>query len=207
MMSDHIIMAGAPSGLKLPDGVSTQTERVGNQNDRIVSKLHGDLWECASRGRLFHACSQAATTTTIALAAVYTGLCLSNPVASTVVLEVRAVGIALSVAPAGIATCTLAGGYAAGGVTVHTTPLVTYNCKLGNATAATGLADAAATLVGAPRDIMPLVGGFTAGALYPHQGIHMIQGGICIPAGGYVFIETLTVAIGFFGIWWAEWPA
>jgi len=200
------MMAGAPSGLKYPDGVPSEVERVGQQGDRIVSGLHGDLWELAARGMLFHACSQAATTTTIALNATYTGLCLSNPAASGKNLEPRAVGIALSAAPAGIATIALGGGYAAAGVVGHTTPLTTFNSKLGDVTAASGLADAAATLVGTPRDIMPLIGGFTAAALYSHGGIHAIDGGICIPPGGYVFIETLTVVVGFFGIWWAEFP-
>jgi len=200
-------IAGSVTTLKQPDGVETQIERIGQQLDQIGSKLHGDLWEVASRGQLFHACSQAATTTTIALATTYTGLCLSNPAASGVTLEIRAVGIGLSVAPAGIATCTLGGGYTAAGVVTHTTPLVTYNCLLGNAAAALAKADGACTLPAGPRDIMPLIGGFTAGALYAHGGIHFIQGALAVPPGGYVFIETLTVVIGFFGIWWSEWPS
>jgi hypothetical protein len=117
------------------------------------------------------------------------------------------VGFALSVAPVGIATIALGGGMTAAGVATHTTPLTTFNCKLGDATASTGLADAACTLPAGPRVIMPLANGFTAGALYAGRGVFNLGGGICIPPGGYVFVYTLTVAIGFFGIWWAEFPA
>lgn len=206
-MSDTRMPIGT-AGMQQDEGVPTTIVRVGEQLEAISGQLHGNLWELSRRGQLYFAASQAATTTTIALATTYTGLCLSNPAASGVNIEVHRVGVALSVAPAGIASIGLAGGYAAAGVVTHTTPLTVYNCKLGTvATAATAKADAAATLVGTPLDIMPLIGGFTAGALYANDGGYFnIDGAICIPPGGYVFVQTLTVAVGFFGIWWSEWP-
>ena len=195
------------AGLQQPEGVETEVVRIGKQLDAIVSQLHGSNWEMASRGQMYNACSQAATTTTIALAATSTGLCLSNPAASGVNLEVHKVGIALSVAPAAEATISLAGGYAAAGVTTHTTPLTVYNNKIGViATAASGLADAAATLVGTPIDIMPLIGAGAAAAEVPVPGYFHIDGAVVVPPGAYVFIETLTVVIGWFGIWWTESP-
>ncbi len=204
-MAGVLMMSGAPSGLKYPDGVGSEVERIGQQGDRMVSQLHGPMYELASRGRLFHAASQAATTTTIALATTYTGLCLSNPTGNLMNLEPRMIGWALSVAPAAEATTALGGGYLAAGVETHTTPLTTYNCLLGNAAAATGLADAACTLPAGPRVIMPLEGAFTAAALgLPGKGQPI--SGIVIPPGGYVFFYTLTVSVGFFGIFWSEFP-
>ncbi len=73
------IMPNGAAGLNQGEGVLTEVERIGRQLDRIVSQLHGPLYEFAGRGQMFNACSQAATTSTIALATTYTGLCLSNP--------------------------------------------------------------------------------------------------------------------------------
>ena len=196
------------AGLQLDEGIPTGITRIGQQLDQITGQLHGRLWELSYRGQLYFACSQAATTTTIALDTTYTGLCLSNPAASGKVLEVHRVGVALSVAPVAEATISLAGGYAAAGVTTHTTPLTVYSTKLGtSAAAAVAKADGAATIVGTPLDIMPLMGAGAAGEEIPMPGYFNIDGAVCIPAGGYVFIESLTVVVGFFGIWWSEWPA
>jgi len=203
---NEVFMSGSPSGLKHPDGVATLLARIGPQGDRMVSQLHGKLYEQAQRQQLFFAASQAATTTTIALATTYTGLCLSNPAGNTKKLAVRQVGIALSVAPAGIAAIGLGGGYAAAGVVTHTTALTTYCTDIGNGAAATGLADGAATLVGTPLVIMPIIGGFTAGALYSHGGVVDMEGAIVLNPGAYCFIYTLTVVVGFFGITWEEMP-
>jgi hypothetical protein len=203
-MAENRIEAGEVANNKLEDYQPSEVVRVGAQLDQIVSEIHADLGAAAA-GNLFNACSQAATTTTIALDVTYTGLCLSNPQLSRKVLEVMGVGIALSVAPAARATICLAGGYALLGVVTHTTPLAVQGAQL-DPSGAVGLADAACTLPGAPRDIMPLMGAFTAAALYPHGGYHRVEGGLVIPPGGYVFIETLTVVVGFFGIIWAEWP-
>lgn len=198
--------AGFPSGGKMPDYVGTDDIRIGEQLDALVSQLHGGLYEQASRGVLFGAASQGATTSTIALAATYTGLCLNNPVNSNKKLAVRQVGVGLSVAPAAVSVIGIGGGYAAGGVTVHTTPLVTYNMLIGSGDAAVGLADAACTLVGAPRVIMPYIGGMTAAALYPSTYLADLEGAIVLRPGSYVFIYTLTVVVGFFGITWEEMP-
>ena len=207
-VSDDVKLAGAATGLKTPDGIVSNIERIGNQNDRIMSQLHGKMYEQTQRLNLFEAASQAATTTTIALAATYTGLCLSNPAGNTKNLVPRQVSVALSVAPAGIAPMAIAGGYVAAGVVTHTTPLTTYSCMLGNGQAAVGLADAAATLVGTPRVIMPILGGFTAGSLFATSpAILDLDGSIIIPPGAYIFIYTLTVAVGLFGIVWEEIPA
>ncbi len=195
------------AGLTQGEGVESDVVRIGKQLELIVSQLHGPGYEFASRNQMYNACSQAATTSTIALATTYTGLCLSNPAASTVNLEIHKVGVGLSVAPAAEATISLAAGYAAAVVTTHTTPLTVYSNKIGvTSAAASGKADAAATLVGTPIDIMPLLGAGAAAAEVPQPGYFAIDGCVVVPPGAYVFIETLTVVVGWFGIWWTESP-
>jgi hypothetical protein len=204
-MSYNDFRAGTTVATKIPDGHSTTSVLIGQQMDEIQSRLKAKYSEAAFRGMMFNACSQAATTTTIALATAYTGLCLSNPAGSKRLLEVQAVGIALSVAPAGVCSICLGGGYIAAGVVTHTTPLAIQGSSIGSQLSV-AYADAAATLVGTPRNIIPLVAGFTAANLYPHGGYFRLEGGVVIPPGGYVFVATLTVVIGFFGIIWGEYP-
>ena len=212
-MSERIRVPLPSAGLKQPDGVASSIERIGNQNDLMVSQLHGSLHEAAVRESLFGASSQAATTTTIALATTYTGLCLSNPAGNTKNLALRQVGIAFSVAPAGIAPVALAGGYSAAGIAVHTTPLVTYPMNLGGSVAASGLADAACTLVagagaGLLRVIMPLQSG-QANGTFPFSGVQVydVQGAIILKPGAFVFVYTLTVGVGLFAFTWEEYTA
>jgi len=203
---NEVLMSGAPSGLKHADGVATLIARIGPQGDRMVSQLHGKLYEQAQRQQLFFAASQAATAVSVALTTTYTGLCLSNPAGNTKKLAVRQVGIGLSLAPAAIATMGLGGGYAAAGVVTHTTPLTTYSTDIGNGAASTGLADAACTIVGTPLVIMPLIGGFTAATLYSHFGLYDIEGAIVLNPGAYCFIYALTAVTGFFSMTWEEMP-
>jgi len=212
-MGENVLMAGAPSGMKLPDGIPTLIERVGQQGERSVSQLHGKMYEQALRLNLFHAASQADTTTTIALATTYTGFCLSNPAGNTKLLVPRQIGIALCLAPAAEANMAIGGGYAAAGVATHTTALATYSAMLGNGVAATGLADAACTLPagagdGLLRVITQCFGAFTAAALPSTTPMILdLDGSIIIPAGGFIFIYTLTVVHGFFSMNWEEIPA
>ena len=204
-MSDTSRMPLDTSTAKYGDGQKLSIELSDPQGALLVSQRHGSMQEAAQRGAMFHSASQAATTSTIALATTYTGLCLSNPAGNSKNLVPRQVGVGLSVAPAAEATIALAGGFLAAGITTHTTPETTYNNLIGNATAATGLVDAAATLVGTPELIMPLMGAFTAAALHGTSPVTVdLDGSIVIPPGGYVFIYTLTVVVGFFGIIWEE---
>lgn len=207
MSEDMMRMVQSGAEVNTPSGIRQNVVRVGNQNDALVSQLHGSMYEQALRGNMFYAASQAATTTTVALATTYTGLCLSNPAGNSKNLIPRQVSAALSVAPAGIAPMGIGGGYAVAGVVTHTTPLTRYSTVLGSGTSSTGLADGAATLVGTPTVIMPFLGGFTAAALFATSpAILDLNGSIVIPPGGYVFIYTLTVAVGLFGITWEEVP-
>jgi hypothetical protein len=205
-------MAYGPRNYKQVDGTQVSLDRVGAQNDEIVSQLHGKLHETSCRKLLYGACSQADTTTSVALTTTYTGFCLSNPAGNTMNLALRQVGISLCVAPVAVSSIGLGGGYAAAGVVTHSTPLTTYPLNLGSADAATGLADDECTLpagagAGLLRVIMPMIGGFTAGALFAHgPAVVDMEGSIIIPPGGFVFIYTLTATHGFFGMTWEEFP-
>ena len=157
-------------------------------------------------GRVFGAASQAATTWSVALNTTYTGLVVSNPAGSTQDMYILRVGFALSVAPVAITKIGLFGGYLAAGITTHTTPLTPFSLKAGAGT--TGMvakADAAATLVGTPTWVMPILAGFTAGALpSPAMATIELDEAFIVPPGGYFGIGALTAAIGFGAIWWAE---
>ena len=212
-MSDAMMrMAGATGDYKVPDTMRVNVARIGAQNDAMVSQLHGGCTEANARGMLFGASSQAATTTTIALATTYTGLCLCNPIGNQKKFSLRKVGVALSVAPAGAGLIGLGGGWSTAGIATHTTPLIVYPMSMGKVTASVAQADAAATLVagagnGLLRVIMPLMGAFTnASLVHTTPAIVDVDGAVDVLPGGFVFIYTLTVVIGFFGFVWEELP-
>lgn len=173
---------------------------------QAVTDAHGRYAEAARRGKVFYAASQAATAVSVALTATYTGLVVYNPPNTGVNLEILNCGIALSVAPAGIATLGLLGGYLAAGITVHTTALTPGSTLIGSP-AGSGKADGAATLVGTPVWLAALGSGFTAGALYGTTPSVIDIGGLWIvPPGGYIGIGALTAVTGFFSMAWEEVP-
>lgn len=212
-MSDQMMRMplGGPD-FKTGDGVRQNVQRIGNQNDLLVSQLHGNLHEQTLRNNMFGAASQADTTTTVALATTYTGLCLSNPAGNNKLLVVRQVGWGLSVSPAGIGYVGLGVGFSAAGVTVHTTPLIAYNQRVGSNTAPTAKADAAATLVaGAGQGLLRIshiFGSYDDDAAVTAQGPALIdlEGGVILEPGGFAFIYTLTVVVGAFSMSWEEIP-
>ena len=197
---------------KTGDGVRQNVQRIGPQNDLMVSQLHGKMYEQTNRNNMFGAASQAATTTTIALATTYTGLCLSNPSGNSKNLILRQVGYGLSVSPGAVGFVGLGGGFSAAGIVTHTTPLVAYNQNLGSNTAPTALADGAATLVaGAGQGLLRIISIFTHyddDAVVHPIGPSLIdmEGSVVIQPGGFVFIYTLTVVIGAFSFSWEECP-
>jgi hypothetical protein len=205
--SDDVKLAGAATGLKTPDGIVSNIERIGNQNDRIVSQLHGKMYEQSLRLNMFFASNQAAVSTSVALATTQLGFCLSNPAGNTKNIVPRQVCVANETAPVAPAVVGLGGGYAAAGVVTHTTPATTYSCVLGNGQAATGLVDEAATIVGTPLVILPFLGAFTAGAFSSVSPVIVdLEGSIIIPPGGYVFIYTLTALELISAMTWEEIP-
>jgi len=182
--------------------------RSDKQGSSVITHAHGEYNEATSRDNVFMAASQAVDTWSVALHTTHTGLCVSNPAGSTKNLSILKAGFVFQTAQVATASIHLAGGYAAGGVTAHTNALTVYNMKLGAPATNVGLADDQATLVGTPIYLLPLIGGFTAGALAAGPAATTDIGGvIMVPPGGYVCIVALTAAIGFGSIIWEEIPA
>ena len=212
-MSDQMLRMpqGGPD-YKTGDGVRQNVQRIGAQNDLLVSQLHGKMTEQTFRNNMFGAASQADTTTTIALATTYTGLCVSNPAGNSKDLVLRQVGFGLSVSPGGIGYIGLGVGFGAAGIAVHTTPLVAYNQKVGSNTAPTGLADGACTLLaGAGQGLLRIshiFGHYDDDAALGFEGAALIdlEGGVVLEPGGFAFIYTLTVVVGAFSMSWEEVP-
>ena len=208
-MSNEVLIPGAATGLDTPDGIVTSLKRVGNQNDRIVSQLHGKMYEQTLRLNTFFAANQGAKAISVALTTTYTGLCLSNPAGNTKNLVPRFVSIGVSVHQVALAAMGILGGYAVGGVVTHTSALTTYSCMLGNGQAAVGLADDEATIVGTPLVIMPFVSTDIVTTGTPGKGTSVmdLDGAIIVPPGAYIAVYALTAVTGLFGITWEEVPA
>lgn len=171
-----------------------------------VADAHGRYAEATRRQKVYGAASQAATTWSVALNTTHTGFVVYNPVASGVNLEILQASFALSVAPVAIAHVGLFSGFLAAGIATHTTALTPFNTYVGGAVGY-GRADAAATLVGTPIWMMPMMSGFTAGALFATTpAIVDVGGSIVVPPGGYCGIGALTAVIGFAGMFWEEVP-
>lgn len=184
--------------------------RTDKQGADVATQAHGKYNEAVSRGNVFMSSSQAADTWSVALAlGNILGVTVSNPPGSNKNLSILQVGMAISVAPVAAASMHLAGGYAAdGGITAHNNALVIYNCKLGSPASSVAFADDDATgLAGSALYLLPLIGAFTAGALYSQpMAMTDVDGIVMVPPGGYVFIAALTAVIGFGCIIWEEIP-
>ena len=199
--------------------------RLGQQSDGWVSYRHMPEYSsvygtpkigttAANSGMVFRASNQSAAAVTAALATTYTGICLSNPIASTVNLVVHGLVAMFGPAPATAVNLGLITGWSSAGVTVHTTPITAIvNAYVGAATSAgsvlqpaagQGLVDAACTLVGTPawdRWLTPLAASGTGGTGYLN-----LNDGVIVPPGGYCAIGNLVaVASGFLGTFaWEE---
>jgi hypothetical protein len=169
----------------------------------------GGGYEQASRkGRIYGASNQAATTWTVALATTFTGIVISNPATSKFNLEIKSAALALSVAPAAPAPIMLFAGWLAAGITVHTTPLVVFQGQIGStfltAGIGSGLADAAATLVGTPTWVGQLQNGAAAAAFPSAVSTIDVKALYVVMPGGYFGIGALTAVVGFGSVIWEE---
>lgn len=166
---------------------------------QYVGQRHGKYYGAANSGDGGWGANQAGATTSAGLATTYTGLVLSNPAGSGKNLVVQKVSAIFDVAPAALTGVGLIVGYAAGGVTVHTTPLTVENQEIGaSASALVGLVDAAATLVGTPawRQWLTETPSATGVVSYSTD----IDGEIILPPGAYLAIGT-TIAGPTSGFW------
>ena len=189
---------------------SQPTLRMGNMGEQIVSNLHGHHYEAAYRRSLFAAATQSVTTTTVGLAATYTGLCVSNPVGSPVNLSILRVGWAFLVAFPAAAALGLMKGFNSGTNVTHTTPVTPI--AQNTAASGVGLADVSCTMPTAPVLNTVLGSGVTGAITTSMQispSIYDLNGTILLPPGGYVAFYTSTVSgtSAFFGsMLWEEIP-
>jgi len=181
--------------------------RAGQLGDAIMSELHSPQYEQAYRRNRFTAANQGATATTVGLATTYTGICLSNPVGSTVNLVLENVGAAFIVAPAAALAFGVATGYNSSTNVTHTAALSPKNEFTGVGSVGTGLADSSATLPTAPT--VERILGSVAAAILAGPMSFELKGGILLPPGAYAFLYTSAASgdSGFLGSFtWEEVP-
>ena len=171
-----------------------------------VSQQYGEKYLSAYAGKLFVGANPSGVTTSAGLATTCVGLILSNPAGSTVNLILRRVTGAFIVAPSTVTGFNLITGYAAAGITTHTTALTPFAAKIGASATPQGLLDSAATLVGTP--VYTMVLGETPTATTLTSFATDLQGSIILPPGAYAAIGTTIAgpASGFQGSFeWQEY--
>ena len=171
----------------------------------LVAQGYAEHYTSTARGNVGIAANSSGVTTSVALATTYVGLCLSSPAGSGKNLVLMNVTGSLLVAPAALTSINLITGYAAGGITAHTTPLTPANAIIGTTSTLVAKADSACTLVGTPAWTMPLAQANTAtGAAFFNNNIN---GFIILPPGAYAAIGTNIAgpSSGFWGSFvWEE---
>lgn len=205
---DAINLVG-PGQTNTADGVQSAYDRIGRQNDMIVSELHGAYYEQTYRNNMFFAANQAVATTTVGLATTYTGLCLSNPITSTVNLVLNICSVMQSVIqstqPEAYAIAT---GFNATTNVTHSAALTPRPCKIGSNVTPQALADTSATLPTAPfyTTFVHNTGTATANGT---GAVIDLKGSIILPPGGYALWVTpaqASVAGMWFSFQWEEVP-
>ena len=158
----------------------------------LVAQSAGKYASAVAKGNVYSGANQAGTTWTDELAAIHTGLALTNPTGSGKQLSILSAGLSQRVAAGGavIQDIWLAGGSHSTAVT-HTTPGTPRNMLVGRANSAVGLVDVSCTF---PADLtaylMPLLGSNTA-AVLPTSGtvcVVDVDGAIVLQPGSYVAI-------------------
>lgn len=195
------------SFVKTPAG-TIGVNRGDAQGSSYTAQRHGERYAAAYAGTLGFAANQAGATLSVGLATTYVGLCLSNPAGSGVNLAVQRVKGLCNVAVTAVTAFGLIAGFAAGGVTAHTTPATVQSSIIGGAaTGLKGLVDTACTLVGTPFWADWIAEGLAATTVL--QFDQNYQGALLVPPGGYVAIGSSLAGptSGFFGsILWEENP-
>ena len=178
---------------------------LGPHAEILASQLDAQYRHGVRNSETFTICLQSATTTTVALATTYTGICLFNPVTSKKNLSILKVSCSLWAAPATIVSVGLLGGWSAAGIT-PANALSPYNSKTLVAAAPNGQGSSGCTLVGTPIWICMLNSANTNNALSTANSpvFHDFGGCIEVPPGGYVAIGTQTVASVVGSITWRE---
>lgn len=172
---------------------------IGPLADLRMSQVHGPKFNQGLNDNMAIGSNSAGVTTSAGLATTCVGLILSNPAGSGINVAIHRVSGAFIVAPATVTGFNLITGYAVGGITVHTTPLVPQSTLIGKGALPLALLDSAATLVGTPAYTLPL-GETPLATTLPFFSVDL-EGMIVLPPGAYAAIGT-TIAgptSGFMG--------
>ena len=191
-------------------GVQSLTDGAGavirlGKTGSVMTALANSPYEYIVReGNVWSASNQAAQAVSVALATTYTGFCLSNPLGSVVDLILLQVSWAVTVAPAGIASLHLIGGFSATTNVTHTAPITTLTNNHFNQGTPIAKVDSQATIP-TPVYLTHLSSGNTAAAL-PAAGtnIYYAEGQWVLPPGAFIAIGALTAATGLFSMTWEE---
>ena len=197
--------------LKLADGTPGAV-RLDNSAALVTTDGHAKYQEATLRGNVFSG-SITGQVTTVGLATTYTGLVLSNPVASPVNLVLLKGGYSFIVVFPAVAHIGLMTGYNNGTNVTHTAAVTTRSQFFtGDSGGGYGKLDSSATLPTAPTVNQILGSGLTGAATTNPQitnGMVDLDGSIILPPGAYVAFYTSTVsgaAGGAFSFTWEEIP-
>ena len=182
--------------------------RVGPTSELIVDELHGRYYETTVRKAMFSGANLTGIATTAAFATTYTGMCLSNPIGSTVNLVLTKVTYAPVVAQTAALVMGIMTGYSASTNVTHTTPLVPL-CNFVGQPAGTGLIDSSATLPIAPTRLILLDTLLTGAITTLTSGGRVVdmEGSVVIPPGGFAAFYTSAASVASslaFGMMWEE---
>ena len=182
--------------------------RVGPTSELIVDELHGRYYETTVRKAMFSGANLTGIATTAAFATTYTGMCLSNPIGSTVNLVLTKVTYAPVVAQTAALVMGIMTGYSASTNVTHTTPLVPLSNFVGQPAGA-GLIDSSATLPIAPTRLILLDTLLTGAITTTTSGGRLIdmEGSVVIPPGGFAAFYTSAASVASslaFGMMWEE---
>ncbi len=167
-----------------------------DSSGRLLTKQVGSPYY-EKRRNIYIAANQTGCVWTVGLATTYTGLCLSNPLASGKNLSILGVSHQEVVAPTGIAAVYLAGLYHATAV-VHSVASTIMRASIGaTAAASVAKADTGATLPAAPLILLNLTAGHTSGALSTSAAVAFIpiNGLITVEPGGFIIIANFTIGV------------
>jgi hypothetical protein len=201
---------GAPSATQQPG--QQPNLRAGGLSDLIVSEFLGRYGEATYRRQSFSGATQAGVATSAAFATGYVGLCLSNPLGSSVNLHLNKVGYSSIVAQTVAMAIGLMVGYSASANVTHTSPLTPRSNFVGVGAPGVGMLDSAATLPAAPT-LQAVLGTLDTGALTVAVGSGLtlgdLESSIILPPGGFACIYTTSAAaagsiLASFG--WQEQP-
>lgn len=200
MTQSNLVGAGQVNSAS---GVVNAYNRIGRQNDVIVSNLHGKYYEQAYNGKMFVVANQAAVTTTAALATTWTGLAISNPTGSGVNAVVNLFSCAqFAVGAAGAVGIMTGSGAAAGS-------LVPRNCLVGSPTGSVTASAGATIATPVLERVFGSLGSLaTTGYGLMPAAIWDLDGALIVPPGYFAasYTTVITTTALIFGFQWEEVP-